>query len=50
MDFNAHHHNMWLISVPAERFVAVAQIKHLLLSLCFRTDKTFVADASLSHS
>ncbi|MFJ7184583.1 hypothetical protein, partial [Lysinibacillus xylanilyticus] len=28
---------------------AFAQIKHLLLSLRFRTDKTFVAVASLSR-
>jgi len=36
-----HHHNVWLISVPTGRFVAVA-----LLSL----QKTFVvADATLSH-
>jgi len=35
-----HPQNVWLISVPTERFVADAS-----LSL----QKTFVADASLSH-
>jgi len=35
-----YHHNVWLISVPIGRFVADAS-----LSL----QKTFVADASLSH-
>ncbi|MFE3575095.1 hypothetical protein [Lysinibacillus sp. NPDC059133] len=43
-------HSVGLISVPIGRFVvAFAQIKQLLLSLRFRTDKTFVAVASLSH-
>ncbi|MGE8002088.1 hypothetical protein [Lysinibacillus sp. NPDC093216] len=40
-----HHHNVWLISVPAGRFVAAAafaQIKHLPLTLRFRAEQSFL--------
>jgi len=49
----AHHQKVGLISVPGGSFVAVAslslQIKQLSLTLRFRADKTFAADASLSR-
>ncbi|MCY9547417.1 hypothetical protein [Lysinibacillus xylanilyticus] len=40
----AHHHNVVLISVPTACFAAdaFAQLKHLLLSLRFRTEQSFL--------
>jgi len=49
----AHHQNVWLISVPTGRFVAVASLSlqktFVVADASLSHDKTFVADASLSR-